>query len=238
MEKSAVPNAEKAKKGLHSGHRGRMRTRFLRDGLEGFADHEVLELLLFYAVPRQDVNPMAHALLEKFGSLPQVLEATPEELCTIHGIGPKIARFLTLIPDLLIQMEHCLLIPARAPLRSPADLTAIMTQRSILPTPGETFLIPLDAQYAAMALYPYPSFDDLDVREIALNALHLGSKLVVLAECVEDPGLLPPDPLYKKLPVIQEDLATLDIRLVDYYRFDPRCTAPRSAMAIGLLLPR
>lgn len=238
MEKSVMPNGEKAKKGLHSGHRGRMRNRFLRDGLEGFADHEVLELLLFYAVPRQDVNPMAHALLEKFGSLPQVLEASPEELCTIRGIGPKIARFLTLIPDLLIQMEHCLLTPARTPLRSPEDLTAIMTQRDILPAPGETFLIPLDAQYAALAVCPYASFDELDVREIALRTLSINSKLVVLAECVENPDLLPPDPLFKKLTVLQETLAALDIRLVDYYRFDPHCTSPRSATAIGLLLPR
>lgn len=55
--------------GEHAKHRERMRTRFLEHGLDNFADHEVLELLLFYAVPRGDVNPLAHRLLDEFGSL-------------------------------------------------------------------------------------------------------------------------------------------------------------------------
>ena len=62
---------------IHDGHRQRMRERFRKDGLEGFAPHEVLELLLFYGRARGDVNPLAHALLDTFGSLKGVLEARP-----------------------------------------------------------------------------------------------------------------------------------------------------------------
>ena len=54
--------------GAHDGHRSRMRERFRREGLNGFADHEALELMLFYAIPQRNVNPLAHALLERFGS--------------------------------------------------------------------------------------------------------------------------------------------------------------------------
>ena len=55
--------------GIHDGHREKMRSRFLNAGLDAFADHEVLELLLYYAIPRRDTNPIAHALMERYGSL-------------------------------------------------------------------------------------------------------------------------------------------------------------------------
>ena len=55
--------------GIHDGHREHMRKRYLAGGLDPFADHEALELLLYYAIPRRDVNPIAHALMERYGSL-------------------------------------------------------------------------------------------------------------------------------------------------------------------------
>ena len=60
---------------IHQGHREKMRQRFLKSGLEGFADHEALELLLYYAIPRQDTNPIAHRLMDRYGSLTAVLSA-------------------------------------------------------------------------------------------------------------------------------------------------------------------
>lgn len=80
----------------HDGHRERMRERYQKQGLDGFAAHEVLELLLFYALPRKNVNPLAHALIDRFGSLHAVLEATPEQLMRVEGVGPQAAQYLTL----------------------------------------------------------------------------------------------------------------------------------------------
>ena len=80
----------------HEGHRQRMRERFQKQGLEGFAPHEVLELMLFYAIPQRNVNPLAHHLLEKFGSLHNVLQAEPRQLCQVKGIGEYAAAFLSL----------------------------------------------------------------------------------------------------------------------------------------------
>lgn len=225
-------------KGLHVGHRGRMRRRFLLNGLDGFSDHEVLELLLFYAVPRQDVNPMAHTLINRFGSLPDVLDAPIQELCTIHGIGPKVARFLTLIPDVLCQTEYRLLSPANAVLRTPEDLSAILSQRMTRPSPGDTYVIVLDARFATKAVYPFPVFDELDVRELALLCLNFNSGLVVLAECVESLSVLPSPTRAEELTELQRALGDLDIRLLDYYRFLPDCVTIRSARRDGLLLPR
>ena len=82
---------------IHDGHRQRMKDRFREEGLDHFSDVQVLELLLFYCVPRQDTNPIAHALLEHFGSLAQVLEAPAAELEKVKGIGSNAATFLSLM---------------------------------------------------------------------------------------------------------------------------------------------
>lgn len=84
---------------IHDGHRQRLKDRFLREGLDGFDDLYVLELLLYYCVARKDTNPIAHALLAHFGSLTAVLEATPEELQMVPGVGKETSTFLTLIPQ-------------------------------------------------------------------------------------------------------------------------------------------
>ena len=81
---------------IHDGHRQRLKQRFRDEGLDSFSEVNVLELLLFYCIPRKDTNPIAHALLEHFGSLPQVLEAPLEELVKVSGISENAAMFLHL----------------------------------------------------------------------------------------------------------------------------------------------
>ena len=85
---------------IHKGHRERLKQRFLEEGLDNFTEIQVLELLLFYAIPRSDTNPLAHALLEHFGCLAQVLEADVEELKKVPGIGDHAATLLALVIDL------------------------------------------------------------------------------------------------------------------------------------------
>lgn len=82
---------------IHEGHRQRLKNRFLKEGLDNFEPIQVLELLLFYAVPRIDTNPLAHDLLERFGSLSAVLEASPSQLKAVEGIGDNAATFLSLV---------------------------------------------------------------------------------------------------------------------------------------------
>ena len=82
---------------IHEGHRQRLKERFRKEGLDHFEEHQVLELLLFYCIPRVDTNPIAHALLERFGSLARVFEAPVEELEKVPGIGHNTAVFLSLV---------------------------------------------------------------------------------------------------------------------------------------------
>ncbi len=82
---------------IHDGHRQRLKERFRNEGLDNFNEVQALELLLFYCVPRQDTNPIAHRLLDRFGTLAQVLEAPMEELAKVKGMGMNAATFLHLV---------------------------------------------------------------------------------------------------------------------------------------------
>lgn len=84
---------------MHDGHRQRLKDRFVLEGLDNFNELQVLELLLFYAIPRLDTNPLAHRLLTRFGSLSQVLEAPIEELQKVEGMGPNAAVLLHLTTE-------------------------------------------------------------------------------------------------------------------------------------------
>lgn len=81
---------------IHDGHRERLRQRYQDHGADSFTDHELLELLLTYAIPRRDTNETAHLLLERFGSLSGVVTASPEQLQTVSGIGRAAAQYLHL----------------------------------------------------------------------------------------------------------------------------------------------
>lgn len=82
---------------IHEGHRQRLKERFQNEGLDHFQEHEVLELLLFYCIPRRDTNEIAHALLMRFGSMSQVVEAPVEELKKVPGMGENAATFLSML---------------------------------------------------------------------------------------------------------------------------------------------
>ena len=85
---------------IHKGHRERLKARFLEEGLDNFTDIQVLELLLFYAIPQKDTNPIAHALLNRFGSLSQVLDADTEELKKVPGISDHSATLLRMVTEI------------------------------------------------------------------------------------------------------------------------------------------
>ncbi len=90
----------------HDGHRKRLRERFEQSGLDAFHDHEVLELLLTYAIPRRDVKPLAKALLSEFGGLSAVLDAPLASLKQVNGVGDHAASLLTLTPKLLERYQQ------------------------------------------------------------------------------------------------------------------------------------
>ena len=85
---------------IHQGHRNRLRRRYLSSGPDGFADHELLELLLGFCIPQKDTNPIAHDLIARFGSFRGVLDADPEELTRVESVGSYCVFLLKLLPAL------------------------------------------------------------------------------------------------------------------------------------------
>ena len=86
--------------GIHDGHRERVRQRYALEGLDSFNDINTLELLLFYAIPRRDTNALAHALLQKFGSLVGVFDASLDDLRAVEGMTDSAAVLIHLMIDL------------------------------------------------------------------------------------------------------------------------------------------
>lgn len=95
-----VENKKDINKLIHSGHRKRVINKFIEHGLDSFEEHEVLEMLLFFSVPRIDTNPLAHRLIEEFGSLQNVLSAEPQELKLVKGVGDNTAALISLFRNI------------------------------------------------------------------------------------------------------------------------------------------
>lgn len=168
--------------GVHDKHRERMRKRFRENGLSGFADHEALELLLYYAIPRRDTNPIAHALISHFGSLAGVFSAPVEALKEVEGVGESAAVLLRLAP----------LIAQRARL---AEAEVILNSRGSI---GD-YLLELFSQERNEAVYQLcldrkgkllsckrlgegsACAVNLDVRALVENALLSAASSVILA---------------------------------------------------------
>ena len=85
---------------MHDGHRLRIRKKFILNGFDNFEDHEILELALFYAIPRKNTNVIAHELLDKFGTVDAVFDAPMNMLKEVEGIGESAAVFIKMISGL------------------------------------------------------------------------------------------------------------------------------------------
>ena len=84
---------------IHDGHRERMRKQLKTSGMDSLSDVQVLEVLLYYAAPRGDTNPAAHALLNRFGTLDGVFSAPEAELKKVDGVGDAAAQLIALVPQ-------------------------------------------------------------------------------------------------------------------------------------------
>lgn len=101
---------------MHSNHRDRVRKKFLKYGIDFFEPHEIIELLLFWSIPRKDTNIIAHDLIKKFGSISAVFDASYKSLLEIDGIGENSATLLKLIPQLArVYQESKFLVDKKAP---------------------------------------------------------------------------------------------------------------------------
>ena len=193
--------------GLHDGHRQRAKDRYRQLGADALADHELLELALFYAIPRQDTNETAHRLLKRFRSLQGVLQATPEELEKEEGVGRSAALLLCLIGD-ISRRARITSLPEKilnSPDRTGAYFMELLTgqKRELL------YQVCLDGKGTVSA-------SPVHVRQVVENALYAGASTIILAHNHPSGVALPSDADVLVTRRIQEALAPLGIRLADH----------------------
>ena len=204
---------------IHAGHRERLKQRFLEEGLDNFTDIQALELLLFYAIARKDTNPIAHALLDHFGSLSQVLEASTEELQKVKGISEHAAILLQLIPQLgRYYQVDC---SQRVEILTSLDACgAYLVPRFFGRNKETVFLLCLDAKCKVLCCKEIGEGSvnsaSISVRKVVETALAANASSVVLAHNHPSGIALPSDEDVQTTRRIAAALSAVEIQLVDH----------------------
>lgn len=204
---------------IHDGHRQRRREQFLQHGLDSFADHEILELLLFYAIPRQDTNPIAHALIDRFGSLEQVLAAPVEELVRISGVGEYAAALLKLVPQVTRRARASSIVRERA-LDTSERIGAFFVEQFVAERSEIMYQLCLDAKGRMLSCQRISEGDvssvSLNMRKLVETALRSNAVLVALAHNHPSGVAFPSKEDCIATRMAAEALDTIDIQLVDH----------------------
>lgn len=208
-----------ATESIHKGHRERLKQRFLEEGLDNFTEIQVLELLLFYAIPRSDTNPIAHSLLTHFGSLAQVLEADVEELKKVPGIKDHAATLLALVIDLCryYQVNCAQKIEILATLE---DCGNYLVPRFFGRTRETVFLLCLDAKCKVLCCKEIGEGSvntaSISVRKVVETALAANATTVVLAHNHPSGIAVPSNEDIQTTQRIAAALSAVEIHLADH----------------------
>ncbi|MBS1368907.1 MAG: DNA repair protein RadC [Lentisphaeria bacterium] len=217
------------------GHRQRLRERFLRAGLDGLQDYEAIELLLTYGIPRRDVKPLAKDLLEAYGSLEKLLDATPSDLLDRHGMGASAATLVVLIRELCAKYLE-------QKIRNVDILDSFAaTERFLRMKLGgrrkETFMVIfLNSQNHVLDQQCFPGTVDRAAvypREVAEKCLRVGASVVIIAHNHPSGVCMPSDSDLVTTRRILAALKTINVALADHLIVTP--TACLSLRGNGML---
>lgn len=170
--------------GVHDGHRQRLKEQFLAHG-EDFADHQLLELLLCYSIPRGDVNELAHRLLNRYGGLAGVMDALPESLEQFPGVGRHTAVLLKLIPKLAGRYQEDRTAVGKLLTNTWAAEKFLRSRFNNGPRNEMVYLVCMDAKYKVLGCHKLGegtvNAADISPRKIVETALALNASAVILA---------------------------------------------------------
>ena len=205
--------------GIHDGHREKMRRRFLETGLEGFADHEALELLLYYAIPRRDTNPIAHALMERYDSLSAVLNAPAEDLQKVEGVGESAAVLLNLAFQ-LGRRARLSDAAQEAVLNSSERAGTYLLERFAGEMREAVYLLCLDRKGKLLACKRMADGDaagaSLNIRRVVETALLTSASAVILAHNHPSGVALPSPEDESATRQVRQALAAINVALADH----------------------
>ena len=203
----------------HEGHRERLRARFKKEGLDGFALHEALELLLTYAIPRVDTNPIAHALMKRFGSLHGVLEASCAELEQVKGIGPGAAVLISMMLPLFRMYQQEQLQPRRS-LDTYSNLAAYCHSLFVGARSEQVYLLCFDAKLSLTATVLLASGTPTEVsanpRLVMQELMRHSAVSAVLTHNHPSLSPLPSSEDIELTMELQELMRSVGVRLIDH----------------------
>ncbi len=205
--------------GIHDGHRERLRERFKDNGLQGFNEINALELLLFYAIPRKDTNPVAHELLRKFGNLCGVFAASAEELKEVPGITDTGAALIRLVPE-INRLARVTEASVRKGITNSTLASSYVLPRFLYEENEKVVMLSLDSAKKVKAYNEISSgvvnTVDLNIRLIVETALKNKASSVILAHNHPDGDVRPSREDIDTTKRIKESLRLVDIPLVDH----------------------
>lgn len=209
-------------KNIHAGHRDRVKEEFLTHGLDAFPDHKVLEFLLYYAVPQGDTNALAHALIDRFGSLSGVMDAPEEELEKLPGVGRHTAILLKLVPALGGQYLSSR-SSAEEIVNTSRDVRELLVPYFFGAHNELVFLVCLDAKHKLLGVRKLGEGSvnaaEITTRKVVEEALALNAFTVILAHN-HTSGLALPSPEDKATTQYLKDvLASVGVELYDHAVF-------------------
>lgn len=204
---------------IHKGHRERMKAEFLQGGLAHMSELHALELLLFYSRMQGDVNPLAHALLDHFGSLSGVLDADPKRLEEVSGVGQNTVVLLKLIPALGSKY-----LSSRSSvdeiIRDVADMRELLVPYFFGARNEMTYLVALDGKRKRLGLRKLsegiPNATEITTRQVAEAALALNATGVILAHNHLSGIATPSEADLITTAYLQDFLSKMSITLVDH----------------------
>lgn len=211
--------------GEHDGHRERLKRRFITEGLEHFEAHNVLELLLFYSVPRKDTNAIAHRLIEQFGSLVGVLNASPEEMAQVEGVTMSSAVHLHLIAE-VARRYYTEALAAPLTKAETGDKMLYYGRKLVASCAGLTeenfFVICLDNSMRELSFERIgnngsPTAVPLATRRVAELALKYHAPAIIIAHNHPNGLAIPSREDISATLALKKTLAALDIRLLDHF---------------------
>ncbi len=204
----------------HEGHREKLKSRFLKNGLDSFEEHNALELLLFYAIPQKDTNPIAHELIRRFGSLAGVFDADISDLCKVNGISKHSASLLKLMPAMARRYYSEITSDPRQTYDSIGKIAEYFISNFIGITVETVFAMFLDNRYGLLGFEKLHEGSvnsvNMSIRTLVESAMRYNAAMVVLAH--NHPQGIPvasPEDI-TTTHSIQAALDILDIRMLEH----------------------
>lgn len=205
-------------KNVNSGHRKRLKQRYLKEGIENFEHHNVLELLLFYALPRVDTNKIAHNLIKRFGTISGVFHAPIEELVKVKGIGENAAILINLIPQLM--KVYAIDDFGTEPLDSSKKMCGYLTSCFIGTLTEEVRVICLDDRLRVISndvlFEGAVSRVEISARKIVETAFRNNSDLIILSHNHPNGDEIPSEQDIVVTRHINNTLKAVNIKLLDH----------------------